>query len=61
MTTTFTDLADFITNRMRMSHVYQPAMLIALLRSGGVATIQTIAREFLAEDRSQGGRSSIEH
>jgi hypothetical protein len=30
-------LLDFIENRMRMSHVYQPVMLIALLRNRGKA------------------------
>jgi hypothetical protein len=27
-------LADFVQNRMRMSHIYQPVMLMALLREG---------------------------
>ncbi len=46
MTNTFNDLADFITIRMRMSHIYQPAMLIALARSGGVATIDVITDKY---------------
>ena len=31
----FLDLQDFIQNKMRMSHLYQPVMLITLLEHGG--------------------------
>ena len=33
----FERLQDFVENRMRMAHVYQPVMLLALLRGGGEA------------------------
>src|SRR5918997_6651043 len=46
-------LADFVQNRMRMSHVYQPVMLLALLRAGGRSSTQEIARSILAHDESQ--------
>jgi hypothetical protein len=46
-------LADFIQNRMRMSHVYQPVMLMALLRGGGRRSTTEIARSILAHDESQ--------
>jgi diadenosine tetraphosphate (Ap4A) HIT family hydrolase len=49
----FRELDDFIRNRMRMSHVYQPAMLIELLRSGGSASVETIAKALLSHDQSQ--------
>jgi diadenosine tetraphosphate (Ap4A) HIT family hydrolase/5-methylcytosine-specific restriction endonuclease McrA len=49
----YTSLRDFLTNRMRMSHVYQPIMLRLMLTHGGKATIREIARSFLNEDRSQ--------
>ena len=29
------DLEDFIKNKMRMSHIYQPVMLKVLLENGG--------------------------
>ena len=38
---------------MRMSHVYQPAMLRELLSRNGRAIINEIARSLLSEDRSQ--------
>ena len=36
-----------------MSHVYQPVMLLTLLRKGGVATKREIAEEILGRDQSQ--------
>lgn len=50
---TYGRLADFVQNRMRMSHVYQPVMLITLLRGGGKRSITEIARSILAHDESQ--------
>jgi ATP adenylyltransferase len=50
---TFSELRDFLLKRMRMSHVYQPVMLKALLQSGGRASVQQIAQRLLAEDASQ--------
>ena len=38
---------------MRMSHVYQPAMLIECLNRGGSATVTDIARNLLGHDISQ--------
>lgn len=38
---------------MRMSHIYQPVMLMTLLRNHGKATVERIAKEFLVRDRSQ--------
>ena len=42
----YDELADFIENRMRMEHVYQPVMLMTLLQNGGITkeprTITTI-------------------
>jgi hypothetical protein len=37
MTKRFDELSDFISQKMRMSHIYQPAMLMELLRRGGKA------------------------
>ena len=50
---TYERLADFVQNRMRMSHVYQPVMLLALLRGGGRSSTTEIARSILAHDESQ--------
>ena len=36
-----------------MSHVYQPVMIRELLRRGGTASTEAIARALLAEDRAQ--------
>ncbi len=50
---TYEQLKDFIQNRMRMSHVYQPVMLMTLLRGGGRSSTGEIARSILAHDESQ--------
>jgi ATP adenylyltransferase len=49
----YNQLVDFISNRMRMSHIYQPVMLIELLRSGGRCSTRQIAKAILARDESQ--------
>ena len=50
---TFSNLKDFILNRMRMSHIYQPVMLMTLLKEGGVSSIETLSKSLLIEDKSQ--------
>ena len=47
------DLQDFIINRMRMSHIYQPVMLKVLLENDGEATVDQIASSLLSYDSSQ--------
>ena len=49
----FSQLKDFLVNRMRMSHIYQPVMLMTLLNEGGSASIETISKTLLIEDKSQ--------
>src|ERR671912_1000042 len=49
----YKQLVDFVQNRMRMSHVYQPVMLMTLLRGGGRASTGEIAKSILAHDESQ--------
>ena len=49
----YDDLLDFIVNRMRMSHIYQPVMLMALLKNEGVASVEEIARQFAERDQAQ--------
>jgi ATP adenylyltransferase len=46
-------LFDFIDKKMRMSHIYQPVMLMALLSKGGRCHERDIATELLARDESQ--------
>jgi len=53
MTVTYTSLDHFIRDEMRMSHIYQPVMLLELLRSGGAASVRQIASALLARDSSQ--------
>src|SRR4051794_33363718 len=47
------ELSDFIEHRMRMSHIYQPVMLMTLLAGGGRATVEEIAKAILLHDESQ--------
>lgn len=49
----YADLSDFVRRRMRMSHVYQPVMLVTLLRGGGRCPVEEIARAILSHDQSQ--------
>lgn len=53
MSSPYTNLYQFVSNRMRMSHVYQPVMLMTLLENGGSCTVKDIARAILAHDQSQ--------
>lgn len=50
---TYTRLRDFLIGHMRMSHVYQPVMLKALLEGNGKASLRAIAAAFLAHDQAQ--------
>jgi ATP adenylyltransferase len=49
----FDQLHEFVTRRMRMSHIYQPVMLMTLLEGGGAASITEIAKAILGRDESQ--------
>jgi len=46
-------LFDFVENQMRMSHVYQPLMLITLLENKGKCSDTEIAKNLLIRDESQ--------
>jgi hypothetical protein len=52
-TMNFEELMTFVEHDMRMSHIYQPVMIRALLDRNGRASVSDIARELLTEDRSQ--------
>jgi hypothetical protein len=49
---TYDELADFIENRMTMSHVYQPVLIRSLVDAGGKATLRQLAQAFLVQDES---------
>jgi len=46
-------LKNFILKEMTMSHVYQPVMLIRLLKNRGRGTAREIAADILSRDQSQ--------
>ena len=50
---TYQELKDFITTKMRMSHVYQPVMLVEILKKGGYASTEQIAKSILNHDPTQ--------
>jgi len=49
----FTKLRQFVESEMRMSHVYQPVMLVELLKNDGASTKTEIAQALLSYDASQ--------
>ena len=55
MHSSFSELKKYLASKsgMRMSHVYKPAMLLAVLRRGGKATKEEIAKDFVLRDQSQ--------
>lgn len=53
MSYAYDKLARFIRHEMRMSHIYQPVMLLELLRSKGSARIEQVAKALLSHDASQ--------
>jgi ATP adenylyltransferase len=38
------DLLDFLKNRMKPSHIYQPVLIRTLVDTGGSATIRQLAQ-----------------
>lgn len=46
-------LEDFISNKMSMSHIYQPLLIRSLVESDGTATLRQLAQAFLLQDESQ--------
>ena len=50
---TFEELKDFIAKTMRLSHIYQPLMIRALIDAGGSATLRQLAQSFVLQDESQ--------
>jgi ATP adenylyltransferase len=49
----YSELLDFLTDKMRLSHIYQPVMIKSLLSKNGELTDKDIAAELLKYDISQ--------
>src|SRR5664279_5111127 len=49
----YEELADFIKDKMSMSHIYQPLLIRTLVESGGLATLRQLAQQFVLQDESQ--------
>jgi diadenosine tetraphosphate (Ap4A) HIT family hydrolase len=49
----FEELIDFIENKMRLSHIFQPLFIKSLIEAGGSATVRQLAQSFLLQDESQ--------
>ena len=49
----FEKLKDFIIKDMSMSHIYQPVMLMTLLKNKGKASVKEIAQSILNQDPTQ--------
>ena len=50
---TYEQLTDFVERRMRMSHIYQPVMLLTLLQHGGECSETEIAKAISMHDPTQ--------
>ena len=50
---TYNQLVDFVERRMRMSHIYQPVMLLTLLQHGGECSETEIAKAISVHDPTQ--------
>ncbi|WP_417332576.1 HIT domain-containing protein [Halarcobacter sp.] len=46
-------LKDFVENKMRMSHIYQPLFIKELVKSNGKVNLEDVAKAFLSYDKSQ--------
>ena len=50
---TFVQLKEFLTEKMRMSHIYQPVMIKRLLKNNGISKDEEIAMDISMQDPSQ--------
>jgi diadenosine tetraphosphate (Ap4A) HIT family hydrolase len=53
VTVTYEQIVEFITSKMKMSHIYQPLLIRSLVDAGGSATLRQLAQFFLSQDESQ--------
>ena len=47
------ELKIFLSDKMRMSHIYQPLLIKILIDSGGIVTLRQLSNAFLQYDESQ--------
>ena len=50
---TFEELSTFIHSKMRMSHIYQPVMLMTLIKNSGFSSVTDISKSLLDHEPSQ--------
>jgi len=50
---TYDQIVDFITSKMKMSHIYQPFLIRSLVDVGGSATLLQLVQFFVLQDESQ--------
>ncbi len=50
---TYEQLVDFLSSKMKMSHIYQPLLIRSLVDADGSATLRQLAQFFLSQDESQ--------
>lgn len=50
---TYEQLKEFLTSKMKLTHIYQPLLIKSLIEVGGTATIRQLATVFLSQDESQ--------
>ncbi|MGZ0170859.1 MAG: hypothetical protein ACKVHE_14990 [Planctomycetales bacterium] len=50
---TFDQLKQFISEGMRLSHIYQPLLIRLLVDADGTATVRSLAQSLLLQDESQ--------
>ena len=53
MTKKYSKLKNYISKKMSMSHIYQPLMLIELIKGNGKASARNISKSFLSYDETQ--------
>ena len=49
----YEELSDLVQNQLKMSHIYQPVMLMTLLGKGGRCHEKEIAKALLSHDPTQ--------
>ena len=53
MSKKYLKLKNYISGKMNMSHIYQPLMLIELIKGNGKSSGRKIAQSFLSYDETQ--------
>lgn len=50
---TYEQLVEFLSSKMKMSHIYQPLLIRSLVDAGGSATPHKLAQFFFSENESK--------